>query len=89
MALGAQQREVRGLFLRNGLFLTLIGLVIGMGAAVGLTHLLSALLFGVSAIDPVTFGAVSIILGAVALLAAYVPACRVSRVDPVEALRWE
>jgi predicted permease len=89
MALGAQQKEVSRLFLRHGLLLTFIGLGIGIGGAVGLTRLMSALLFGVSAIDPLTFGAVTIGLGAVAILATYIPAFRASSVDPVEALRWE
>jgi len=55
----------------------------------GLTRLMAALLFGISAMDPLTYGAVSLILGAVAVLASYLPARRASNVDPVEALRWE
>jgi len=89
IALGAQQGEVRRMFVRHGLLLTCIGVALGLGAAVGLTRLMSALLFGVSALDPVTYGAVSVVLGTVALLASYLPARRASSVDPVEALRWE
>jgi predicted permease len=89
IALGAQQGEVRGMFVRHGLVLTCIGVMLGLAAAGGLTRLMSALLFGVSPLDPATFAAVSIALGAVALLACYLPARRASGVDPVEALRWE
>jgi len=88
MALGAQIGIVRGMFLRQGLLLTCIGIALGLGAAVGLTRLMTALLFGVSPLDPVTFVAVALILGLVALLASYLPARRASSVDPVEALRW-
>jgi ABC-type antimicrobial peptide transport system permease subunit len=66
-----------------------IGLVLGLGAAVGLTRLMSAPLYGVSPMDPVTYGVVAVILGAIALAASYIPAFRASRVDPVDALRWE
>jgi predicted permease len=89
IALGARQGEVRGMFVRHGLLLTGVGVALGLGAAVALTRLMSALLFGVSPMDPVTFSAVSIILGAVALLASYLPARRASSVNPVEVLRWE
>jgi predicted permease len=89
MALGAQQKEVRAMFVRQGFLLTCVGVALGISAAIGLTRLMSALLFGISAVDPVTFGAVAIVLGAVALLASYLPARRASSVNPVEALRWE
>jgi ABC-type antimicrobial peptide transport system permease subunit len=89
MALGAQQKEVRAMFVRQGVLLTCVGVALGISAAIGLTRLMSALLFGISAVDPVTFGAVAIVLGAVALLASYLPARRASSVNPVEALRWE
>jgi predicted permease len=89
IALGARQGEVRAMFVRHGLLLTGIGVALGLGAAVALTRLMSALLFGVSPMDPATFAAVSVVLGAVALLASYLPARRASGVDPVEALRWE
>ena len=77
------------LFVRHGLLLTCLGVALGLSAALGVTRLMSTLLFGVSPLDPVTYGAVSIVLGAVALLASYFPARRASNVDPAEALRWE
>ncbi|MFH1573662.1 MAG: ABC transporter permease [Acidobacteriota bacterium] len=89
IALGARQREVRGMFVQHGLLLTCIGVALGLGAAVALTRLMSALLFGISPMDPITFLAVSLALAAIALLASYLPARRASGVDPVEALRWE
>ena len=89
IALGAQRGAVRSLFVRNGLMLTSVGILLGLTAAVGLTRLMSSLLFGVNSLDPLTYGAVSIVLGSVALLATYLPARRASSVDPVEALRWE
>ena len=89
IALGAQQGKVRRMFVRHGLVLTCVGVALGLGAAVGVTRLMSTLLFGVSPLDPVTYAAVSIVLGAVALLASYLPARRASNVDPAEALRWE
>jgi predicted permease len=61
----------------------------GLGASVGLTRLMSALLFGVDPVDPVTYGAVSVGLAGIALLASYLPARRAASVDPIEALRWE
>jgi ABC-type antimicrobial peptide transport system permease subunit len=87
MALGAESGDVSRLFLRHGLTLTAIGLLIGVAASLGLTRFMSTLLFGVSATDPVTYGAVSAILGSVALLATWLPARRASRVDPMAALR--
>jgi predicted permease len=87
MALGAQAGDVRRLFLRHGLLLTCAGIALGMGAAVAVTRVMSALLFGVSPIDPVTYAAVSAGLAAVALLATWLPARRASRIDPVVALR--
>jgi hypothetical protein len=89
MAVGAQQSDMIRLFVRHGLLLTLVGLALGLGAAVLLTRLLEALLFGVSPTDPLTYGAVAAILGGISLLASYIPAFRASRVDPVQALRWE
>lgn len=87
MALGAQGRDVRGLFLRRGLALTLVGIVTGIGAAMLLTPVMSALLYGVGPMDPLTYAIVAVALGAVALLATYLPARRASRVPPVVALR--
>ncbi len=89
MALGAQHRDVRGMVLREGMMLAGIGLVLGMAVAAGVTRLMTALLFGVSAIDPVTYVAVALGLASVALCANYIPAMRATRVNPVEALRWK
>lgn len=89
MALGAQRASVVGMVLRQGLGLTVIGLVIGMTAAAVLSRLLGSLLFGVPPGDPLAFGgAVGLFLG-VGLLACLVPARRASRVHPMEALRYE
>jgi putative ABC transport system permease protein len=89
MALGAQRREVLRLVLGQGTRLALVGIVIGLLAAFGLTHLMSSLLFGVSSTDPVTFIGVAILLMLVALAACYIPARRAMRVDPMVALRHE
>jgi ABC-type antimicrobial peptide transport system permease subunit len=89
MALGAQIGDVRTMFLRHGLSLTVAGIVIGIGLAMALTRVISAFLFGVGPTDLVTYAAVSIVLAAVALLAIYLPARRAARVDPVVALRAE
>jgi putative ABC transport system permease protein len=89
MALGAQTRDVMKLVLRNGLTLTLVGVVLGMGGAMALTRLMASLLFGVTPTDKLTFFAVSAVLIFVALLACFLPARRATRVDPLEALRYE
>jgi predicted lysophospholipase L1 biosynthesis ABC-type transport system permease subunit len=85
MALGAQTGDVHRLFLRHGLLLTGAGIAVGIGVA-PLTRVMSALLVGVSPIDPVTYVAVAASLATVALLATYLPARRASRVDPIVAL---
>jgi len=87
MALGAQQSSVRGLFLRHGLVLTAAGLALGLAGAAGVSGLMAALLFGVSAWDPTTYVIVSAGLAGVALLACYVPAWRAARMEPIAALR--
>ena len=89
MALGAQQESVRRMFLRHGLLLTGIGVACGTAAAMALTRLMTALLFGISPLDPLTFCAVPAVLVAAALLASYIPARRATVIDPVEALRME
>ncbi|MGH9734992.1 MAG: ADOP family duplicated permease [Candidatus Acidiferrales bacterium] len=89
MALGAQRQDVMRLVLGHGARMTLIGIAIGVIAALGLTRLMAGELFGVTAHDPVTFFAVAIVLVIVALIASYVPARRAMRVDPVIALRHE
>ena len=87
IALGAQIGEVRRMFLRRGLLLTAAGIALGIAAALAVTRVLSALLFGVGATDPLTYVAVSGVLAVVALGAMYLPARRASRVDPIIALR--
>jgi predicted permease len=89
MALGAQVGDVRRMFLRHGLGLTAAGIGLGIGAALVLTQVMSALLFGVDSADPLTYATASIVLAAVAVMATYLPARRASRVDPVVALRAE
>ena len=89
MALGAGRGNVMGLVLKQGVTLVSLGVVLGLGAAFGITRLLASLLFGVSAVDPITFVATSGILIIVALLASYVPARRATKVDPIIALRYE
>jgi ABC-type antimicrobial peptide transport system permease subunit len=89
MALGAQASDVRRLFLGHGLKLVAAGLVLGVAAALTLSRLMASLLFGVGPTDPVTYVAVSLLLGTVALVATWLPARRAARVDPVVALRTD
>ena len=89
MVLGAEARQVRAMVLRQGLALAAVGVAVGLALSLGLTRVLSSLLFGVSPADPVTFGLVAVGLTAAALAASYVPAARASRVDPMAVLRAE
>lgn len=89
MALGAQRRNVLALVLGDGARTTLLGVAIGLVGALALTHLMTSVLYGVSATDPLTFAAVAILLSVIALLACYIPARRATRVDPMVALRYE
>jgi predicted permease len=89
MALGAQCRDVLQMILRQGARLALLGVAIGLAAAIGLTRLMASQLFGVSATDPLTFAGVALLLIAISLLACYLPARRAAKVDPMVALRYE
>jgi predicted permease len=89
IALGAQGTHVMKMVVRQGLVLSGIGVAIGLGLAFGLTRLMAGLLFGVSAVDPVTYLSVAAVLTFIAMLASYLPARRAAHVDPVEALRVE
>jgi len=89
LALGAQSRDVLLMIVKQGGTLILLGLAIGLGGAYLVTRWLASLLFGVTAKDPFTFGAVAVLLAIVALLACYIPALRATKVDPMEALRCE
>ena len=89
LALGAQSRDVVSMVLRQGAKLALLGVCIGVAAALGLARLMTSLLFGVTAHDPLTFTAVAALLISIALLACYIPARRAMKVDPMIALRAE
>ena len=89
MALGANQGKIMRLILGHGMRLAIIGTLVGLGAAYGLTRLLANFLFGVKPSDPLAFSLVAVILVVVTLLAAFVPTRRAMRVDPIVALRQE
>jgi predicted permease len=89
VALGAPHGQLRRMFMRQGVVLAALGTLCGLTAAIGLTRLMSSLLFGISPLDPATYVAVSMVLIASAALASYIPALRTTSVDPVEALRAE
>jgi putative ABC transport system permease protein len=89
IAMGAGSLEVMRIVMKQGVVLGLVGLAIGAAGAFWLTRFLAGVLFGISAVDPATFLAMVALLGAVTMIACYVPARRATRVDPMVALRWE
>jgi putative ABC transport system permease protein len=89
VALGARQEQVRRMIVLQGLKLTSIGLLLGLAGAAAATRLLAGLLFGVGASDPLTYGGTALVFVAVTIAAAYVPARRATRMDPLAALREE
>jgi putative ABC transport system permease protein len=89
LAVGAEPRDITWLILRQVLRLAAVGLAVGVGLLLAVGRALSGLLFGVAPSDPATLVAVAALLGAVALFAAWFPAARASRVDPITALRYE
>ena len=89
MALGARPGDVIRLILKQGLAMTLIGVAAGILGAIAAARVMSGLLYGVTATDPATFAAISLLLAIVAMLACYLPARRAARVEPIAALRCE
>jgi predicted permease len=87
IALGALRRQILGMTVRRSLLLTAVGSAIGLGVAAAVAQLLTGLLYGVSPVDPISFGGAAILLGTVALLASVIPARRAATANPVEALR--
>ena len=89
LALGAEPGAVRNMVVIQGMRLVLVGIAIGIGSAFGLTRLLASFLYGVKPFDPMAFTAIPLVLGCVALAAVWLPARQASRLDPVQALRYE
>jgi putative ABC transport system permease protein len=89
MAMGAQRLDILKLIMSQGVFLIVLGIVIGLLGAYALTKVLASMLFGVSATEPGAFASIAVVLGVIALLACYMPARRATKIEPVEALRYE
>jgi predicted lysophospholipase L1 biosynthesis ABC-type transport system permease subunit len=89
MALGAGRYSIATMILKHGLALSVMGTVIGIAGAMGLTRLLRSYLFEVSTVDPFTFVVIPVLVSSITLLACYIPARRAARIDPMEALRYE
>jgi putative ABC transport system permease protein len=89
IALGASRRDILGMVIVQGMTLVIAGIAVGAGAAYGLSRYLTTLLFQIKPADPLTYGALALLLSAIALAACYLPARRATRVDPMVALRYE
>ena len=89
IALGATRGDVLQLILSEGLRLVVVGAAVGLGMALGLSHVMQAVLFKVNAHDPASFVVVVVLLSLVALMAILIPACSAMKTDPAKALRWE
>ena len=89
LALGAGRRELLRMVLREAVGVSLLGVVIGLVAALGLSRIMAGYVYGIKATDPLTFVAASLLLMLATLLASYIPARRATRVDPMAALRYE
>src|SRR5262249_54892540 len=89
MALGAHAGTLKAMLVRHVLGLVAVGVALGVGGAIALSHFMESLLFGVTSLDATTYVGVSVLLFAVALLAGYLPARRVTRIDPMQSLRAE
>jgi putative ABC transport system permease protein len=89
VAIGAQSRDVFRMVIRQGMLLAMIGIAFGLAGAFALTRLMTTMLFGVAPNDPATFVGIALLLTGVALVACYIPGRRATKVNPLEALRYE
>jgi putative ABC transport system permease protein len=89
MSLGAEARDIFRLVVGQALKMVVIGLIGGIAIAIAGTRVMTSLLYGVTATDPVTFGSICVLIGVIALIASYIPAHRAARVDPLVAIRYD